>query len=118
MGLSPLRYNLFTHTIIDNRFCEACGLHMEDAEHFFSVGPAYKNQRAIRLHRIDDIVLHINSLNICNVIDIDNLSVILELLTSGVNFASRSETDSRNKHILHATTCFLLNTKRFFKKLD
>jgi len=56
-GLSPLRFDLFSHNISDNLFCPSCGNFLKTIHHFLFECVSYYNYRAALLSDLNHIVL-------------------------------------------------------------
>jgi len=57
IGISPLRYQLYTNNISDNPFCAHCCDVVESPEHFFFICSAYSNIRLELRDKIRDVIL-------------------------------------------------------------
>ena len=112
LGLSPLRYELFTYNITDNPFCPSCGESLECLLHFLFECSCYSQQRCILLNDLKTLFTHIN-INFNLTLDIGNHEDVKNILINGVNLPMIDDNISINAAIFHIASTYISSSARF-----
>ena len=95
LGLSPLRDELFCYNITDDPFCSACLECVESLSHYIFVCPVYSIQREVMLRELALLESVLNR-NFDYLIDLNNRTKVITILTRGVNLLNQDQSTKLN----------------------
>ena len=112
LGLSPLRYELFTYNITDNPFCSSCGESFECLLHFLFEYSSYSLQGCILLNDLTTLFTHIN-INFNLTLDIGNHEDVNNIFINGVNLPMMDYNIIINTAIFNIALTYINSSARF-----
>ena len=95
LGLSPLRDELFCYNITDNPFCPACLECVESLSHYIFVCPVYSIQREVMFRELA-LLESVLYRNFHCLIDLNNRTKVIAILTRGVNLLNQDQSTNLN----------------------
>jgi len=113
LGLSPLRFHLFSYNLSDNPFCPSCGLEIETLEHLLFDCSVYSVHRVVLLFNLGQILSSLPS----GAHTISN-NFILDAVIYGAGHELQSPIGHEtNSQIFACVSHFLKKTGRFNTRL-
>jgi len=112
LGLSPLRFDLYTYNINDNLFCPACGNSLETLVHFFFECICYAALRIVLFTELDQ-ALECSSTSGVYSFDSFFCDQLIGVLTHGAHYDASNVNNnylSVNKQIFASVSRFINST--------
>ena len=119
LGLSPLRFSLFSHCIRDNPFCPSCGSELETPSHYFLKCQSYVNSRNVLLTELGIIkAAYLSNFTATPPPDLIILDCLIKGFPPYPNRAQFPSMLSLNRDLYNAVKLFITSSGRFRGELE